>query len=98
MNPLMSERNFIPRFTAAPSVLSGPTVSEGENMLHGQLIGAAAPMVTVTPADGVSRRRLSSEARLRIVTDPVVVGVHLYDQFSRPIAGCHVVPPSSDTS
>src|SRR5882762_6695639 len=29
---------------------------------------------------------------------PGAVGVHVYVQFSRPLAGCHVVPPSTDTS
>src|SRR6267142_5657664 len=29
---------------------------------------------------------------------PCVVGVHAYVQLSRPVAGCHVVPPSTDTS
>src|SRR6185503_2677384 len=32
------------------------------------------------------------------VTAPVVAGFQLYDQLARPVAGCHVVPPSTETS
>ncbi len=29
---------------------------------------------------------------------PSTVGTNVYDQVSRPIAGCHEAPPSTDTS
>src|SRR5207244_387983 len=29
---------------------------------------------------------------------PATVGVHVYVQLSRPAAGCHVAPPSMETS
>src|SRR5436305_11039959 len=98
MNPLTSERNFTPTLTAAPSLLSGSAVSVGAKMVHGQLSAAAGPTVTVTGDEAAPMLTLSSVARLRIVTLPCVDGVHLYIQFARPTAGCHVAPPSRDTS
>src|SRR5215510_11858287 len=58
----------------------------------------APEIVTATPGEGVSRLPESSTARLRIVTLPSTVGVQLYDQFEVPLARCHVLPPSTDTS
>src|SRR5438128_12041105 len=98
MKPLMSERNFTPTVIAAPSRLFGPTVTVEGHSMHGQLVAAGAPTVTETPDDGDSMFRLSSVARLRMLTVPCADGVHRYDQFPRPFARCHVAPPSRDTS
>src|SRR5215471_8370112 len=56
------------------------------------------PTVTVTPAPEVSRLPLSSTALLLIVTEPKPAGVQEKLQFAWPVAGCHVVPPSTETS
>src|SRR5262245_22784135 len=58
----------------------------------------AEGIVIVTPADGVSRLALSSAARLLMVTKPEPIAVQLYVHVPRPLAGCHVTPPSTDTS
>src|SRR6266403_3140127 len=62
------------------------------------MLTGALGTVTVTPADGVSRLPLSSTARLLIFIEPEVKTVQLYVQLSRPLAGCHVCPPSSEIS
>jgi hypothetical protein len=54
--------------------------------------------LTVTPLLGVSRFPLSSTARLIRVVVPTVVGVHVALQGERPVAGCHVLPPSPENS
>ena len=49
-------------------------------IVHGQLPGgggAPVPTVMVRPADGVSIRRLSSVARVRIVNVPLLPGVNV---------------------
>src|SRR5260370_40742624 len=56
------------------------------------------PTVTVTPALGLSMLTLSSTALLLIVAEPEPAGVHEKLQFAWPVAGCHVVPPSTETS
>ena len=70
-------------------------------MVHGQVPGGGGvpvPTVMVRPAEGVSIRRLSSVARVRIVRVPLLPGVNVYDQEPRPVAGCHEVPLSVETS
>ncbi len=62
------------------------------------MTGALPLTVTLMPGEGVSVFRLSSVARLLIVTEPVAPGVQLYVQVVVPLAGCHVFPPSTDTS
>src|SRR5256885_2077878 len=54
--------------------------------------------LTVTPAPGFSRLAVSSTALALILIEPKVKTVQLYDQVSRPFAGCQVRPPSTDTS
>src|SRR6185436_13462233 len=56
------------------------------------------PTVTVTPVLA-PRFALSSTARLRMPTiEPAAPGVQLYVHVWRPVAGCHVRPPSVETS
>src|SRR5438067_2869986 len=96
MKPSWSAVNLTPTLTAALSDCDGVGgVTVDAQIVHGQALGAT---VTATPLPGVSRLPLSSTARLLIVTLPVLDGVQLYVQLARPLAGCHVVPPSVDTS
>src|SRR5215469_10078605 len=96
MNPASVVRNFSPSSTEPVSLAEGfcGTV-ELLQMLHGHVRGAT---VTVIPADGVSRLPLSSTARLRRLTLPDLVGSQLNVHDDRPLAGCHVAPPSTETS
>src|ERR1700754_3468031 len=59
---------------------------------------AAGVTVTVTPAAGDSMLRLSSTARDLMVNVPESNGHQVYVQLVVPVAGCHVVPPSVETS
>src|SRR5437867_10690896 len=95
--PLTSGRNLTPSSTAAESLVAiCAGVADALQMLQGHPTGVV--IVTATPPLGVSRLPLSSMARLMIVLVPVLVGVQAKLQFSRPVAGCHVLPPSTDTS
>src|SRR5712692_551192 len=96
MVPLTSGRNLTPSSTALVSVAVCAGVGEAFQMLHGQAGGDV--IVTVTPAPGCSRLPLASVARLVMVLVPATGGVQANDQFSRPVAGCQVLPPSTDTS
>ena len=51
-------------------------------MVQGQTYGCGGPMMTETPAPGVSMLPLSSSARLLITAGPCVTGVHSYVQLS----------------
>src|SRR5690348_12548958 len=62
------------------------------NRLHGQ------PMPTETPGDGDSTLPLSSVARVRILVVGAPCAIHVELQAVVPVAGCHVVPPSVETS
>src|SRR3989442_4578254 len=59
-------------------------------------------MLIVMPAPGVSTFALSSTARLLSVIEPATVGVHVCCHVLlpgvHPEAGCHVAPPSTQTS
>src|SRR3954469_2468159 len=90
----MSLRNFTPSSTAlaSPSSTIVGVVVAGFHRLHGH------DLVTVTPADGDSTLPLSSIARLLIDIAPTPLIGHDSDQVVRPVARCHVVPPSSETS
>src|SRR6516165_4655900 len=96
MVPLTSERNFTPSSTAA----SAPASTRAGAWLLVQMVQALrhAVTVTLTPAEGVSRLPLSSTDRLRMVVAPAILVTQVKVQFSRPDAGCHVVPPSVETS
>src|SRR5260370_4932384 len=80
----------------------GVGVTVGVGVAVGVGVGVAVgplPMVTVMPAEGVSRLPLSSTARLRMFTDPTAPVVHEYVQLLVPlVAGCHVTPAFVDTS
>src|SRR2546421_445364 len=92
----MSERNLTPnsmRFGSFASTCQGTV--DGSHMLQGH--GACA-MVTVVTAVGASRFPLSSTARLISPVAPSVPGLQVKLQLSRPMARCHVVPPSTETS
>src|SRR5262249_49166826 len=54
--------------------------------------------VIFTPALGTSRLALSSTARLIKCPELGVAVAQTYVQLSRPLAGCQVTPPSTDTS
>src|SRR5262249_22016976 len=98
MKPFWSDLNLTPTLTLA---LSGAEATAGVG-LAGQIVQGHAPpaplTVTVTPAPGVSRFPLSSTARLLIVTCPEPFTVQRKVQDPRPVAGCQVVPPSTETS
>src|SRR6188768_3668078 len=96
MKPAMSDRNLTPTSRELLSPSSFP-VTDGPKIEQGQVTGAV-PSVTVTPAPGVSRFRLSSTARLLIVAVPVEGAVQANDQLARPVAGRQVVPPSTEIS
>src|SRR5215831_962521 len=96
MNPASVVRNFTPSSTEPVSLAEGfPGTVEGGQIVHGQVRGAT---VTVAPADGVSRLPLSSTARLRKLTLPDLVGTQVNAHDERPLAGCQVAPPSTETS
>ena len=91
---MTSERNFRPTSLAPlspESIVAG--VYEVLQMEHGH-----DPGLTVTLVGGFSMFPLSSIARDSMLTDPRPPTVPVYVQFARPFAGCHVTPPSSDTS
>src|SRR2546427_12777748 len=93
MKPLIWERNFKPSSTANESVeLARAGVVVPSQMLHGQVT------LTVIPPPGVSRLPLSSIARLLITFDPALDGIQWYVQLAPPVARCHDVPPSTETS
>src|SRR5215813_11226715 len=73
-------------------------VAVGVGVGVGVGVPPAAVIVTVTRVDGVSMLALSSVARLTRVIVPVVVGVQLKLHEIVPVTGCHVVPPSTDSS
>src|SRR5215472_12375843 len=96
MNPASVVRNFTPSSTELVSVEEGfPGTVEALHILHGHGRGAT---VTVIPADGVSMLPLSSTARLRKLTLPDLVGSQVKVHDERPLAGCQVRPPSTETS
>src|SRR5712691_629993 len=96
MTPSMSARNFTPTSTAFGS---GTSTSHGtadpSQIVQGQLAGVTVIVVGVFAP---SRLPLSSTARLRILAVPSTPGLQLKLQLSRPMAGCHLAPPSTDTS
>src|SRR5215212_6532584 len=96
--PARSVRNRTPSSTA---LLSPVSITLGDTV-PGQIVQGheriPVPVVTLTDAGVDWRLPLSSTARLLMVATPLTVGVHLYVQLERPVAGCHVVPPSTDTS
>ena len=103
MKPSKSDRNFTPTSIedASPlSTFSGPR--EEFQMLHGQVCGIT--VIPTPPAGlpplvaGFSRLPLSSTARVCKLTGPRVAGIHENDHVPRPTAGCHVWPPSTETS
>ena len=71
MRPAALERNFTPTSSGPVSLVSAALagVADVPQMLHGQ-DWLPLPIVTVTPAEGVSRLAVSSTARLRIVRLP----------------------------
>ncbi len=86
----------MPSWRGEPSLaLTFSGVDVPGNTVQGQLAPAA---VIVTLGPGFSRLALSSVARTRICRVPVVTGVKLKLQLLVPDAGCHVAPPSTDTS
>src|SRR4051812_29623734 len=96
MKPSASERNLTPSSTAVGSLAAVAVVAELQ-IVQGQFC-EPEPTVRVTPALGISRLPLSSTDRLLIVADPELAGVQLYVHVPRPVARCHVVPLSTETS
>src|SRR5450755_3494918 len=103
MTPSLSVRNLTPTSIAPGSALSTRfgTADEFQNE-QGQTCGTT---FTCTPPGGLpllvrgfSRLAESSTARLIRAAVPTAWAVQEYVQFSRPIAGCQVWPPSTDTS
>src|SRR6188472_489928 len=100
IEPATSEVNFTPSVTEAVSESATvPGTVDAVQTLHGQPPPPEPdPTVTGTPGPAVSRLPLSSTARLRIVVEKFPDGVQVYVQLARPLAGCHVLPLSTDTS
>ena len=95
MKPATSLRNRTPSSTGFASGFEATAGAAAVvHMVHGQLVVT----VTGTPDDGASTLPLSSTALLFSVTVPTTLGVQEYVQEVVPVAGCHVEPPSTDTS
>src|SRR5947209_3364873 len=94
--PSTSARNLTPTSIELESDAICAGVAAALQMLQGQAV--CGVMVTVTPGAGCSRLPLSSTARLMILFVPASVGVQAKVQFCRPVACCHVLPLSTDTS
>src|SRR5438128_9247146 len=90
--PNVSVLNWIPSSTDCVSPESSPPgVTLAPQIEHGQ--------ATLTPTcAGAPMLPLSSVARARIVADGAPCATHVYVQFVVPVAGCHVPPPSVETS
>src|SRR6267378_3742715 len=98
MKPSMSLENRTPTSTelaSKASTVTGTAVAGFHRWLQGQMLPTT---VTSTPAEGLSTLPLSSVARLLTVTVPVAPGDQSYVQFVRPLAACHVTPPSTEAS
>src|SRR5262245_28231352 len=54
--------------------------------------------LTFTTLAGFSRLPVSSTARLLMVVGPTSAGFQVYLQLLWPVAGCQVIPPSTETS
>src|SRR5262249_10879941 len=92
----LSAKNFTPSSIGAASALAAMAgAAVGGQMLQGQL---RAVTFTGTLLRCVSRFALSSTARLRNLGSPVLSGVQWWIPFSRPVAGCQVLPSSVETS
>src|SRR3954453_3383213 len=93
MVPKLSDVNFTP---TSPGVGSLESTDPGFVLVpqieHGHVTSIE------TPAPGVCRLALSSTARALIVVDGLPCANHEYDQLVVPVAGCHVAPPSVETS
>src|SRR4051812_36715566 len=99
MYPAALLRTLTPSSTAFASLSAGVAGTEAsDQMEHGQVPPPLLPTVTVTPVDGVSSKALSSNARLRMVTEPPDPVPHENVQLVVPVALFQVVPPSTDTS
>src|SRR6266700_908121 len=98
IDPLVSERNLTPSSTgeSGPASAVPGKAEQPQKLLPAEQFAPATD--TLIPVEGNSRFPLSSTARLRMVNDPFCPGCQEYVQFSRPLAGCHVVPPSTETS
>src|SRR4051812_47945658 len=90
--PKASDLNLTP--TSTPLVSPASTCA-GVTEPHSEQLQAT---FTRTPLDGVSTLPLSSVARTRITVDGLPWANHEYVQLEVPVAGCHVVPPSVETS
>src|SRR2546426_10327711 len=100
MYPLVSVRNFKPNSLPLVSpleMIAGTALEFQIEQGHGRV----ATLILI-PAPGVSRFAVSSTARLLIVTLPAILGVHVCVHVLlpgvHPDAGCHVAPPSTETS
>ena len=96
--PATSVRNFTPSSVATAS---GSAVTAGTGVplqMFDPVGGCPVPPPPPSSPPGTSRFPLSSTARDSTCTVPLAPGVHVYDQLPVPRAGCHVVPPSTDTS
>src|SRR2546429_2942333 len=96
MKPAVSVRNFTPSSIALGSLTSTfHGAAAASQMVHGH---AAGVIVTAVGVFAPSRLPLSSTARLRMFTPPSVPGRQVKLQLSCPLARCHVVAPSTETS
>src|SRR3954470_24026044 len=97
MNPSMSLLNLTPSSSAVPSPKSG---IGGALVGLNRLVQGQSPCTTliVIPGPAASRLPLSSIARVRRIALPSDPGVQSYLQLGAPVAGCQVLPLSTETS
>src|SRR4051794_34086728 len=90
--PKTSDLNLTPTSTELASPESADAGVVPDHSEHGQ------PTLTVVPLPGVPTFALSSVARALMFAVGLPWAVHEYVQIVVPVAGCHVLPPSVETS
>src|ERR1700730_14997011 len=96
IKPTASGWNLTPTSMALASLLSTcHGAADAPQMLHGQ---SADVTVTARGVFAPSMLPLSSTARLRRFAVPSTPGLQVKLQLSRPVARCHLTPPSKEIS
>src|SRR3954447_3316614 len=90
--PKLSDRNLTPSSTGGVSPESAVAGASEPKSEHPH------PTLTTTLLEGVSMLPLSSVARAVMIVDGFPCAVQVYVQLVVPDAGCHVAPPSRETS
>src|SRR4051794_36494733 len=90
--PKTSDLNLTPTSIGVGSPESGSAGVTPDQSEHGQ------PTLRVTPLPGVPTLPLSSVARTLMFAVGLPWTAQVYVQLVPPVAGCHVLPPSVETS